>query len=98
MELLLAGLGGCTAIDIIGIMRKARQEVTGYEVQVSGERATEHPKVYTSIQIEHVVRGRNISEETLKRAIHLSETKYCSASAMLGAVAKITSTYRIIEE
>lgn len=98
MELLLAGLGGCTGVDVIGMLRKARQEVTGYEVNVTGERANEYPMVYTNIHVEHVVRGRDISEDVLKRAIHLSDTKYCSASAMLGTVAKITTGYRIIEE
>jgi putative redox protein len=98
MELLLAGLAGCTGMDVIGMMRKARQEVTGYEVRVSGERAGDYPMVFTSINVEHVVRGRGISEEALKRAIHLSETKYCSASAMLGTTAKINTSYRIVEE
>jgi putative redox protein len=98
MELLLVGLGGCTAVDVIAMMRKARQEVTGYDIRVTGERAKEHPRVYTSIHIEHVIRGRGISEDALKRAVHLSDTRYCSASAMLGAVAKLTTSYRIIEE
>ena len=98
MELLLAGLAGCTGMDVIGMMRKARQEVTGYDIRVTGERASDYPMVYTSIDVEHVVRGRGISEEALKRAIHLSDTKYCSATGMLGTVAKINTGYRIIEE
>ncbi len=98
MELLLAGMAGCTAFDIVDILEKSRQEITGFEVGVTAERAPDWPKVFTSIQVEYVVRGRNISEDAVKRAIHLSETKYCSASIMLGKTAKITSTYRIEEE
>lgn len=98
IELLLAGLGGCTAFDVLSILRKARQEVTGYQVLVEGDRADTDPKVFTSIHVEHVVRGRGISEDTLRRAIDLSEHKYCSVSAMLEKVARITTSYRIIEE
>ena len=98
MELLLAGMGGCTGLDVIGMLRKSRQQVTGYQVLVSGERATEDPKVFTEIRVEHVVRGKGILPEAVQRAVHLSETKYCSASVMLGAVAKITTTFRIEEE
>ncbi|MHB0871505.1 MAG: OsmC family protein [Chloroflexota bacterium] len=98
MELVLAGLAGCTAFDVASIMKKARQEVTGFEVTASGERATEDPKVYTRITVEYVVRGRNISEDVLERAIRLSEEKYCSVSAMLEKTARIETRYRIIEE
>ncbi len=98
MELLLAGLAGCTALDVISILRKSRQEVTGFEVVVNGDRAEQDPKVYTHIRVEYVVRGHHISEDALQRAIRLSEEKYCSASAMLGKTAKIGTSYRIIEE
>ncbi len=97
MELLLAGLSGCTAMDVISILRKKRQEVTGYEVRVRGERAEDHPMVFTDITVEHVITGRNISEEAVARAIELSETKYCGAGAMLRKTAHLTHTFRIIE-
>ncbi len=98
MELLLAGMAGCTGMDIVSILEKSRQEITGFEVAVTGERAKDYPMVFTDIQVEYVIRGQNISEEAVKRAIELSETKYCSASAMLGKTAKITSSYRIVED
>ena len=98
MELLLAGLAGCTGMDIVSILEKSRQEMTGFEVVVTGERAKDYPMVFTEIAVEYVIRGRNISEDAVKRAIELSETKYCSASAMLGKTAKITSSYRIEED
>jgi putative redox protein len=97
MELLLVGLGGCTGMDVISMLRKMRQDVTAYEVHVSGERATEHPKVYTSIRVEHVVRGRAVNPESVRRAVELSATHYCSAAAMLGRVADIDETYRVID-
>ena len=98
MELLLAGVAGCTGMDIVSILEKSRQEMTGFEVVVTGERAKDYPMVFTEIAVEYVIRGRNISEEAVKRAIELSETKYCSASIMMGKTAKITTTYRIEED
>ena len=98
LELLLLGLGGCTGMDVISILRKMRQDVTGYEVQVHGERAEQHPKVFTRITVEHVVRGHGLSEESVAKAVGLSEHKYCSANAMLGKVATIEHTYRLVEE
>ena len=95
MELLLVGLAGCTAMDVISILNKKRVEVTGFEVNVRGERAETHPRVYTRIHVEYVVRGPEIPPQAVERAIQLSEEKYCSASAMLGEVAEITSSYRI---
>ncbi len=97
MELLLAGLAGCTGLDVVDIMRKSRQDINGLQVLVNGERATDYPMVFTHIRVEYVVRGRNISEDALQRAIKLSEEKYCSASAMLGKTAKIETSYRIEE-
>lgn len=98
LELLLVGLGGCTAMDVISILRKMRQEVTGYEVFVTGDRAEDHPKVYTRIHIEHVLRGKGLQESSVQRAIGLSVEKYCSALAMLSKSASITTSHRIIEE
>lgn len=98
MELLLLGLGGCTGMDVIGILRKARQEVTGYQVHLHGDRADNHPRVFTTITVEHVVRGRNLSVEAVRRAIELSATKYCSASAMLGKTARLEARFCVIDE
>jgi putative redox protein len=97
MELLLMGTAGCTAMDVISILRKKRQQVTAYQVRIHGTRASEHPMVYTEITIEHIVTGHNISEAALAHAIELSDTKYCSASAMMRKTATITTIHRIIE-
>ncbi len=83
MELVLIGLGGCTGMDVISILKKKRQEVTSFEILLHAERSSEHPKVFTDITIEFVVTGQDVDEEAVKRAVELSETKYCSASAML---------------
>ena len=98
MELLLAGLAGCTGMDVVSILRKMRQEVTGYEVRVRGERAEEHPRVYTEIVVEHVVRGRGLIEAHVARAVELSATRYCPASAMLEKAARIEHRYAIVDE
>ena len=98
MELIAIGLAGCTAMDVISILQKKRQQVTSFEVHVHAERATEHPKVFTTILIEYVVRGRHIDPAAVERAIELSETKYCPAQAMLAKAATIRHTYRILEE
>src|SRR5712691_12722228 len=97
MELLLIGLAGCTGMDVISILRKKRQHVTGYEVHVRGVRAEEHPMVFVEITVEHVVTGHRIQPEAVARAIELSEERYCGAGAMLGKVARLTHTYRIVE-
>ncbi len=99
MQALLAALGGCTAMDVISILRKKRQAVTGYEVEVAGERRTDqHPKVYTRIEIVHRVRGRDISPAAVAEAVHLSDTKYCSVHAMLGQGVPITSRFEVVPE
>jgi putative redox protein len=98
MEMLMVSLGGCTGMDVISILRKMRQDVSSYEVRVSGERATEHPKIFTSIQVEHVVHGRGVNVESVKRAMELSATRYCSAEAMLGRAAHIDHSYRVVDQ
>ena len=98
MELVLVGLAGCTGMDVISILRKQRQDVAGFEVKVQAERAAEHPRVFTHIEVEYVVRGRAIRETALQKAIVLSETKYCSALAMLGKAVPIRHHYRIVAE
>lgn len=97
MEMLLVGLSGCTGMDVISILRKKHQDVTAYEVRVRGERAEDHPMVFTDITVEHVITGHNVSEEAVARAIELSETKYCGAGATLSKLATLKHTYRIIE-
>lgn len=98
IELMLVSLAGCTAMDAISILRKKRQDVTGFEVKVHAERASEHPKVFTDIVIEYLVRGRGIDPTAVERAIELSEGKYCPAQAMLVKAVPIRHTYQIIEE
>ena len=98
MELVMAGLGGCTGMDVISILRKMRQDVTNYEVRVSGERATEHPRIFTNIQVEHVLQGRSLRVDSVKRAVELSATRYCPAAAMLGSAARINNSYRVIDQ
>jgi putative redox protein len=98
MELLLISLGGCTGADVHSILQKKRQRVTSYEIEVRGQRRDEHPRIYTSIEVIHKVKGYNIDEKAVARAIELSETKYCSVSAMLSASATITSRYDIAQE
>jgi putative redox protein len=97
MELLLVGLAGCSGMDVISILRKQRQQVTDYEVRVTGVRAEEHPKVFVEIAVEHIITGHQIKPEAVTRAIQLSEEVYCGAGAMLGKVAQLTHTYRIVE-
>ncbi len=98
MELLLIGMAGCTAYDVMAILQKKRQAVTGLEVNARAERAEEPPRVYTAIDVEYVVRGRGIKPKAVEDAIKLSEEKYCSAAAMMGKTAQITSSYRIVED
>lgn len=98
IELIALGLAGCTAMDVLSILKKKRQDVTGFEVKVQAERAAEHPKVFTKITVEYIVRGRQIAPAAVERAIELSETKYCPVQAMLGRVVPIQHIYQIIEE
>jgi putative redox protein len=98
MELVLLGLGGCTAMDVISILRKMREEVSSFEVKLSADREQEHPKVFTHIVISYIVRGRNINEENLAKAIRLSAERYCPAQAMLAQVVTIEHDYQIIDE
>ncbi|HEV2579524.1 MAG TPA: OsmC family protein [Ktedonobacteraceae bacterium] len=97
MELLLVGLAGCTGMDVISILRKKRQEVTGYEVHVQAVRAETHPMVFEEITVEHIITGHHIDHEAVRRAIELSEQRYCGAGAMLGKVAALRHMYCIVE-
>jgi len=98
MELLLVALGGCTAMDVISILRKKRQKVTGLEINLKGEEATDWPRRYQTIHLEYVVRGRGLDPQAVARSIELSDTKYCSVSASLRPGVQITNSYRIVEE
>src|SRR5438128_6964889 len=98
MELLLIALGSCTGIDVISILKKKRQHVTDYRIEVSGQRRTQHPRAYTRMQVRHVLRGRNLSEKAVAQAIELSEAKYCSVAATLRPTVEIVSSFEIIEE
>jgi putative redox protein len=97
MELLLIALGSCTAIDVIGILHKKRQNVEEYRVEVRGQRRDQHPRSYSRMEVRHILKGRNISEKSVAQAIELSATKYCSVAATLKPTAEIFSSFEIIE-
>ena len=97
MELLLVALGSCTAVDVISILRKKRQVVTEYRVEVRGERREEHPRSFQRMEVHHILTGRNVSDQSVAQAIELSEQKYCSVAATLRPTAAIVSSYEIIE-
>jgi putative redox protein len=97
METVLAGTGGCTAYDVVTILKKARQHISDCVLQVDAERAPTDPKVFTRIHFHFVISGRNVRREQVERAIHLSAEKYCSASIMLGKTAEITHDFEIVE-
>lgn len=97
MELLLAGAGGCTAFDIVLILKRGRHEVSGCEVRLQAERADADPKVFTRISFHYVVSGKGLKPETVERALKLSAEKYCSASIMLGKSAEMAHSFEILE-
>lgn len=97
-ELLLMAFGGCSGMDVISILRKKKQDVTDLEIHVSGETPETHPHYFTDIHIEYTVTGRKISEEAVQRAIELSLGKYCMVGITIGKAAKITHSYKIIQE
>jgi putative redox protein len=97
MEMVLLGTGGCTAYDVVVILKKSGQDVTGCEVKLTSERAEADPKVFTAIHMHFVVRGRGLKRNLVEQAIRLSHEKYCSASIMLGKTARITKDFEIVE-
>lgn len=97
MEMVLMGMGGCTAVDVVHILRKARQDLRGCELQVEAERADSDPKVFTRIRVHFILTGKDLSAKHVERAIELSAEKYCSASIMLGKTARISHTFEIRE-
>lgn len=98
MELLLVALGGCTGADVIDILRKKRERVTEYRIEVHGERREEHPKSFRKIEVRHIIHGRGLSEKSVAHAIELSDTKYCSVAATLRPTAEIVTSYEIHEQ
>ena len=98
VELLLLGIGGCSGMDVISILQKKKQQVTGFEIIVKGQKAEEYPKKLTDVTLEFVVTGKNISEKAVKRSIDLSMNKYCSVKATLEGSAQINFSYKIIQE
>ena len=98
MEMVLLGTGGCTAYDVMVILKKSGQDVTGCEVRLESDRAATDPKVFTRIRMRFRIRGRGLKEKLVAQAIRLSHDKYCSASIMLGKTAEITEDFEIVEE
>ncbi|MGE5386456.1 MAG: OsmC family protein [Betaproteobacteria bacterium] len=98
MELMLASIGGCTAFDVVLILKKGRQAVSGCTVNLKAQRAEFDPKVFTAVHFHYRVTGRQLKQEAVARAIELSKEKYCSASIMLGKTAEITHDFEIVEE
>ena len=97
METVLAGAGGCTAYDVVVILKKSRQDVTGCDVRLEAERASTDPKVFTRIHYRFTVRGRNLKKNVVEQAVRLSHEKYCSATAILAKTAEITRDLEIVE-
>lgn len=95
VKLMLVGLGGCTGMDIIWILKRQRQDVSGLEMNLTGTRRKKDPRYYENIHIEYVVRGRGLKESAVKRAIELSEQKYCSVRGIFRPEVKVTTAYRI---
>ncbi len=98
IQLVLLAVGSCSAIDVISILHKKRQEVSDYRIEVEGERYSEHPRALKKIHVHHVVTGRNISEKAVSDAIALSDRKYCSVAATLRPTAQITTSFEIINQ
>jgi putative redox protein len=96
IELAAAALAGCTAFDVIGILRKKRQKVTAYEVHVSAEQPPDPPQVFTRVRIVHRVSGEDVDPAAVERAIHLSETKYCSVGVMIAKTAELVTSFEIV--
>jgi len=98
MEIVLAGAGGCTAYDVVVILKKNNQDVTGCEVRLEAERAATDPKVFTRIHYHFTIRGRGLKRSLVEQAVRLTHEKYCSATAMLGKTAEITKDFEILED
>lgn len=97
MEMLLVAVAACTAVDVISILLKKRQQVTDYNVEITGERKDDHPRAFVKFHVNHIVHGRSVSEKAVADAVELSDTKYCSVAATVRPTAKITSSFEIHE-
>ena len=98
METVLAGTGACTAFDVVVILKKSGQDITGCEVKLNAERAATDPKVFTRIQMHFTIRGKALKRNLVEHAVRLTRDKYCSASAMLAKTAEITTDFEIVED
>jgi putative redox protein len=98
MENVLASLAACSSYHVVSILRKKRQELSEYSVEMTADRRDESPRVFTSVHLKYIVKGKRVSEEAVKSAIRLSEEKYCSVGGMLKSAVKITSSYEISQE
>jgi len=94
----MLAMGSCTGVDVISILKKKRQQVTDYRIEVSGDRRADFPRAFTRVYVKHIVTGRAISEQAVARAIELSEHKYCSVAATVRGSAEIITSYEIVEE
>jgi putative redox protein len=98
IEYVLMGLGGCTGIDLVSILQKMRQDVTGIEIEIDGTRAEEHPRVFVKVHVKYKIRGRGLKPERVQAAIELSDEEYCSIAAMLKKTAEYSYDVEIVEE
>ncbi len=98
MEMLLVSVAACTAVDVVSILEKKRQKITDYKSEITGERRDEYPRAFTKFHIHHIVYGRDVSEQAVRQAIELSDTKYCSVAATVRPTAEITTSFEIIED
>ncbi len=97
LEMLLVSVAACTAVDVVSILQKKRQNITDYKAEISGTRREEHPRAFTHLHIHHIVYGRDVSEQAVAQAIELSDTKYCSVAATVRPTAEIKTSFEIIE-
>lgn len=98
VELLMISVAACTGIDVVSILTKKRQHVTGYKVEITGTRRDDHPRAFTAFHVHHIVHGTDISEQAVARAIELSDTKYCSVAATVRPTATITTSFTVSSE
>ena len=97
LELLLMSVAACTAVDVVSILEKKRQDVTDYKVEIVGDRRDEYPRGFTGFDVHHIVYGRSVSEKAVADAVELSDTKYCSVAYTVRPTAKITTSFEIVE-
>src|SRR5205085_7164516 len=97
LEMLLVSVAACTAADVISILLKKRQDVTDYNVEITGQRKDDHPRAFTAFHIHHIVQGRAVSEKAVADAVEMSDTKYCSVAATVRPTAEITTSFEVVE-